>query len=263
MSGPSPAPTATQSHPGNPPQGARDTSAGSLAVAAAGKDRGRTGPPRQAIIDAPPEGTTSGFSSDACQRTWIHVIGPGDSRDPGVPREVLNRAWPARGAPRLAGKQTHALAAGITARLAGASSASHPDRSRTPSTTISALSAACEGILSAGLRCINMQADERMLSWPGPVGRVRFRPRTGGLCGRRGPALARPERSFLGAEASDDRTPAAAPVMRDCGRPAVGSHDGRPPACLTRQRYARQGLEMMLRKLLMRLTVAPPPPNAR
>jgi hypothetical protein len=28
--------------------------------------------------------------------------------------------------------------------------------------------AACAGILSAGLRCINMQADGRILSWPGP-----------------------------------------------------------------------------------------------
>src|SRR5437762_9085647 len=128
------------------------------------------------------------------------------------------------------------------------------------------LSAACAGILSAGLRRINLQADGRMLRRPGPVGQVRFRRRTGGLRGRRGPALARRERSFLGAEASHDRTPAAAPVMRECGRPAVGSHDGRPsawPDLPAQWRYARQGLEMMLRKLLMRLTVAPPPPNAR
>jgi len=74
------------------------------------------------------------------------------------------------------------------------------------------------------------------------------------------------ERSFLRAEASHDRTRAAALVMRECGRPAVGSHDGRPsawPDLPAQWRYARQGLEMMLRKLLMRLTVAPPPPNAR
>ena len=68
-------------------------------MAAAGKDRGRTGPLRRAIIDALPEGTTSGFSSDADERTWMHVIGPGDSRDPGVTREVLNRALASPGRP--------------------------------------------------------------------------------------------------------------------------------------------------------------------
>jgi hypothetical protein len=84
MSGPARHRRRYSPHPENPPQGARGTPAGLLAAAAAGKNRGRTGPPRQAIIDAPPEGTTSGFSSDAGQRTWTHVIGPGDSRDPGV-----------------------------------------------------------------------------------------------------------------------------------------------------------------------------------
>ena len=64
-------------------------------MAAAGKDRGRTGPPRRAIIDALPEGTTFGFN----ERTWMHVIGPGDSRDPGVTREVLNRALASPGRP--------------------------------------------------------------------------------------------------------------------------------------------------------------------
>jgi hypothetical protein len=57
-------------------------------------------------------------------------------------------------------------------------------------------------------------------------------------------------------------------------RRSCGSADGRPSGLTTagrlrvtglaaQWRYARQGLEMMLRKLLMRLTVAPPPPNAR
>jgi Clp amino terminal domain, pathogenicity island component len=37
------------------------------------------GPLRRAIVDALPEGTTFGFSSDADERTWMQVIGPGDS----------------------------------------------------------------------------------------------------------------------------------------------------------------------------------------
>lgn len=56
--------------------------------------------------------------------------GPHRPATPESPVRCLTGPWPARGAPRLAGKQIHALAAGITARLAGASSASHPDRSR-------------------------------------------------------------------------------------------------------------------------------------
>ncbi len=48
------------------------------------------GPLRRAIADAPPEGTTFGFSSDADERTWMQVIGPGDSSDPVLTREVLD-----------------------------------------------------------------------------------------------------------------------------------------------------------------------------
>jgi len=57
------------------------------------------GPLRRAIIDALPEGTTFGFNSEGDERTWMHVIGPGDSRDPGVTREVLNTALASLGRP--------------------------------------------------------------------------------------------------------------------------------------------------------------------
>ena len=50
------------------------------------------GPLSRAIIDALPDGTTFGFNIDADERTWMHVIGPGDSRDPAITREVLNTA---------------------------------------------------------------------------------------------------------------------------------------------------------------------------
>jgi hypothetical protein len=59
------------------------------------------GPLRRAIIDALPEGTTFGFSSDGEDRTWMHVIGPGDGRDPGLTREVLNTALASLGRPML------------------------------------------------------------------------------------------------------------------------------------------------------------------
>jgi hypothetical protein len=59
------------------------------------------GPLRRAIADALPEGTTFGFSSDADESTWMHVIGPGDSRDPGVTRDVLNNALASLGCPTL------------------------------------------------------------------------------------------------------------------------------------------------------------------
>ena len=50
------------------------------------------GPLRRAIIDALPEGTTFGFNSDTDERTWMHVIGPGDGGNPVLAREVLNTA---------------------------------------------------------------------------------------------------------------------------------------------------------------------------
>jgi len=59
------------------------------------------GPLRRAIVDALPEGTTFGFSSDGEGRTWMHVIGPGDSRDPELTREVLNTALASLGRPVL------------------------------------------------------------------------------------------------------------------------------------------------------------------
>jgi hypothetical protein len=49
-------------------------------------------PLRRAIIAALPEGTTFAFNSAGDERTWMQVIGPGDSRDPVLTREVLNTA---------------------------------------------------------------------------------------------------------------------------------------------------------------------------
>jgi ClpA/ClpB-like protein len=57
------------------------------------------GPLRRAIANALPEGTTFGFSSDADERTWMHVIGPGGSLGCGVTREVLNAALASLGRP--------------------------------------------------------------------------------------------------------------------------------------------------------------------
>jgi Clp amino terminal domain, pathogenicity island component len=50
------------------------------------------GPLRRAIIDALPEGTTFGFNHGGDERTWMHVIGPGDGINPVLTREVLNAA---------------------------------------------------------------------------------------------------------------------------------------------------------------------------
>jgi Clp amino terminal domain, pathogenicity island component len=59
------------------------------------------GPLRRAVADALPEGTTFGFSSDAGERTWMHVIGPGDSSSPVLTREVLNTALASLNRPTL------------------------------------------------------------------------------------------------------------------------------------------------------------------
>jgi hypothetical protein len=59
------------------------------------------GPLRRAVIGALPEGTTFGFNSGPDERTWMHVIGPGDSRDPGATRDVLNNALASLGRPTL------------------------------------------------------------------------------------------------------------------------------------------------------------------
>ena len=59
------------------------------------------GPLRRAIADALPDGTTFGFSSDQDEHTWMHVIGPGDSRDPVLTREVLNTALASLNRPTL------------------------------------------------------------------------------------------------------------------------------------------------------------------
>lgn len=48
-------------------------------------------PLRRALADALPEGTTFCFSSED-ERTWMRVIGPRDSSDPAITREVLNTA---------------------------------------------------------------------------------------------------------------------------------------------------------------------------
>jgi hypothetical protein len=58
------------------------------------------GPLRRAAADALPDSTTFSFSGDD-DRTWIRVIGPGDSSDPAVTREVLNTALASLGRPTL------------------------------------------------------------------------------------------------------------------------------------------------------------------
>lgn len=57
------------------------------------------GPLRRAIVGALPEGATFGFNISTDERTWMHVIGPGDSRDPALTREVLNAALANLGRP--------------------------------------------------------------------------------------------------------------------------------------------------------------------
>jgi hypothetical protein len=59
------------------------------------------GPLERAIIEALPEGSTFGFNHGKDNRSWIVVIGPGWSRDPGVTREVLNTALASLGRPAL------------------------------------------------------------------------------------------------------------------------------------------------------------------
>jgi hypothetical protein len=59
------------------------------------------GPLRRAVADALPGGTTFGFNSDGDERTWMHVIGPGDSIDPVLTREVLNAALASLNRPTL------------------------------------------------------------------------------------------------------------------------------------------------------------------
>lgn len=58
-------------------------------------------PLRRAIAEALPDGTTFGFNCDAGERTWMHVIGPGNSIDPGLTREVLNAALASLNRPTL------------------------------------------------------------------------------------------------------------------------------------------------------------------
>jgi hypothetical protein len=50
------------------------------------------GPLAVAIADALPEGTTCCFNRAPDGRTWMQVIGPGDTTNPGVTRQVLNAA---------------------------------------------------------------------------------------------------------------------------------------------------------------------------
>jgi Clp amino terminal domain, pathogenicity island component len=59
------------------------------------------GPLRRAIADALPARTTFGFNSDTGERTWMRVIGPGDSSNPELTREVLNTALASLNRPTL------------------------------------------------------------------------------------------------------------------------------------------------------------------
>jgi Clp amino terminal domain, pathogenicity island component len=58
-------------------------------------------PLRRAIADALPDGTTFGFNSGGAERTWMHVIGPGNSSNPELTREVLNTALASLNRPTL------------------------------------------------------------------------------------------------------------------------------------------------------------------
>jgi hypothetical protein len=68
--------------PGGPPAGAVFLPAG----------QPMDGPLRRALVDALPDGTTFCFNNDPGERTWIQVIGPGDTTDPALTRKVLNTA---------------------------------------------------------------------------------------------------------------------------------------------------------------------------
>lgn len=59
------------------------------------------GPLRRAAADALPDGTTFSFSGDEDEPTWIRVIGPGDSSDPELTRDVLNTALTSLGRPTV------------------------------------------------------------------------------------------------------------------------------------------------------------------
>jgi hypothetical protein len=48
-----------------------------------------------------PKDTMFCFICDADERTWVHVIGTGDSNDPGLTREVLNTVLASLGRPAL------------------------------------------------------------------------------------------------------------------------------------------------------------------
>ena len=58
-------------------------------------------PLRRAIADALSDGTTFGFNSGGAERTWMHVIGPGNSSNPELTREVLNTALASLNRPTL------------------------------------------------------------------------------------------------------------------------------------------------------------------
>jgi len=55
---------------------------------------------RSAIVGALPGGATFGFNSGG-EGTWMHVIGPGGSRDRTISREVLNAALHSLGRPTV------------------------------------------------------------------------------------------------------------------------------------------------------------------
>jgi hypothetical protein len=56
---------------------------------------------RQAIVRALPDDMTFGFNRDQAGRTWIHVFGADDRRDPALSREVLNTALASLNRPTL------------------------------------------------------------------------------------------------------------------------------------------------------------------